>query len=67
MYSHFMCSELNFGRNIHQLDVKNIFLHGDLKEEVFMELPPGFDNEQVAGKVCLLKGSLYGLKQLPRT
>jgi Reverse transcriptase (RNA-dependent DNA polymerase) len=57
---------VNFGWNMHQLDVKNVFLYGDLKEEVYMELPPRFDNEQVAGKVCRLKRSLYGLKQSPR-
>jgi Reverse transcriptase (RNA-dependent DNA polymerase) len=44
---------------------KNIFLHGDLKKEVFMEIPPDFENEQLKGKVCRLKHSLYGLKQSP--
>jgi Reverse transcriptase (RNA-dependent DNA polymerase) len=31
-----------------------------------MEIPPGFENEQLKGKVCRLKRSLYGLKQSPR-
>jgi Reverse transcriptase (RNA-dependent DNA polymerase) len=46
--------------------VKNVFLHGDLKEEAYMEIPPDFQNEQLKGKVCRLKRSLYGLKQSPR-
>jgi Reverse transcriptase (RNA-dependent DNA polymerase) len=31
-----------------------------------MEIPPSFGNEQLKGKVCHLKRSLYGLKQSPR-
>jgi hypothetical protein len=56
----------NFSWPLHQLDVKNAFLHGDLKEDVYMEIPPGFANKQTIGKVCRLKKSLYDLKQSPR-
>jgi hypothetical protein len=47
------------------MDVKSSFLHGDLKEEIYMEQPPRYVQND-SSLVCRLKKSLYGLKQTPR-
>lgn len=51
---------------LHQLDVKNAFLNGNLQDEDYIEIPLGFQTCNNTGKVCKLRKSIYGLKQSPR-
>lgn len=54
------------GWSVFQLDVKSAFLHGELKEDVYIEKPKGFESEDESKKVYKLKKALYGLRQAPR-
>ena len=50
-----------------QMDVKNVFLNGELSKEVYMKLPPGYSHPpRFPHRVFRLRQTLYGLKQAPR-
>ena len=54
------------GFKLYQMDVKSAFLNGYIKEEVYVEQPPGFEDPKYPKHVFKLKKALYGMQQAPR-
>ena len=47
---------------LHQMDVKTIFLNEELEEEIYMKQLEGYITSHQERKICKLKRSIYGLK-----
>jgi hypothetical protein len=54
------------GFKLYQMDVKSAFLNDPIKEEVYVEQPPSFEDSEYPNHVYKLSKALYGLKQAPR-
>ena len=61
----FLSLVVNKAWSLHELNIFNAFLYGDLDEQVLMEQPPRYDIQGVPIKVCLLRRAIYRLKHSP--
>ena len=50
------------GWSLHQMDVKNAYLHGDLQEEIYMMQLKGYQDDGHPHFICRLRKALYDLK-----
>nr|GEX19079.1 hypothetical protein [Tanacetum cinerariifolium] len=57
---------IDFEESFASMDVKIVFLNGNLREEVYVSQPDGFVDQDNPNHVYKLKKALYGLKQAPR-
>nr|GEV06624.1 putative reverse transcriptase domain-containing protein [Tanacetum cinerariifolium] len=62
----FLAYATHKGFTVYQMDVKTAFLHGSLKEDVYVCQPKCFIDADHPSHVYKLKKALYGLKQAPR-
>jgi hypothetical protein len=51
---------------LYQMDVKSAFLNGPIKEEVYVEQPPGFEDSEYPSQIYKLSKALYRLNQAPK-
>nr|GEW67365.1 hypothetical protein [Tanacetum cinerariifolium] len=62
----FLAYAAHKGFTVYQMDVKTVFLHVSLKEDVYVCQPEGFIDVDYPSYVYKLKKAPYGLKQAPR-
>ena len=43
---------VNLDMRLHQLDIKNAFLNGELEEKIYMRISPSFEKNDIRGKMC---------------
>ena len=53
-----MALSVQYGFQLHHVDVKTAFLNGDIEEEVYMKQPKGFATEGKEDFICKLKKKL---------
>ncbi|RDY04608.1 hypothetical protein CR513_11656, partial [Mucuna pruriens] len=56
----------HFDLELYHMDVKTVFLNGDIDETIYMVQPKNFASNDSKSMVCKLKKSIYGLKQASR-
>jgi hypothetical protein len=61
-----LASAAHHSFKLFQMNVKSAFLNGPIKEEVYVEQPPGFEDDRNPDHVYRLSKALYGLKKAPR-
>ncbi|KAL4582814.1 hypothetical protein LXL04_007375 [Taraxacum kok-saghyz] len=62
----FLAYASHMGFTVYQMDVKTAFLYGEVKEEIYVDQPPGFVDSKLPNHVYKLDKALYGLHQAPR-
>lgn len=60
--AHLLSLVAHFGWDLHQCDVKNAFLHGDLEDEMYMEIPARIGTTSGTNQVWRFRKTLYGQK-----
>ena len=60
----FFVNAVRAGMQIDQLDIRNAFLHGEIRDEVYVTQPPGYVQDK--SLVCRLNKAIYGLNVSPK-